>query len=112
MNVVTTQFHACLPMPWTGRYGRVMGDSTVFHLRYSNGRLWPVLIWHTDDGIATCRAIDCAATVELVDAVAQAKRHAGGEGGGSFLIWKGARAGERRGRPTLLGRALKRNASL
>ena len=86
MNVVTTQFHASRPIPWNGRYGRVIGDSTVFHLRYSNGRLWPVLIWHTDDGIATCRAIECAAAVELVDAVVQAKRHAGGEGGGSFLI--------------------------
>jgi len=63
-----------------------MGDCAVFHLRYTKGRLWPVLIWETDDGIATCRAIDCVATIDLVDAVARAKRSAGGEGGGSFLI--------------------------
>jgi hypothetical protein len=86
MNVVTTQFHACPPMPWNGRYGRVMGDSAVFHLRHTDGPLWPELDWETDAGVASCRAIDCAATVGLIDAVAQAKRHAGGEGGGSFLI--------------------------
>jgi hypothetical protein len=63
-----------------------MGDSSVFHLRHTEKGLWPVLIWETDDGVATCRAVDCAAVVELSEAVAQTKRHAGGEGGGSFLI--------------------------
>jgi hypothetical protein len=86
MNVTTTAFQACEPILWTGRYGRVMGDSAVFHLRYTNGRLWPVLIWETDSGIVTCRAMDSVATRELVAAVARAKRHAGGDGGGSFLI--------------------------
>lgn len=86
MNVFTTQFHACEPMPWKGRYGRVMGDSAVFHLRRIDGCLWPVLLWESDAGLASCRAIDCPATGELVNAVARAKRHAGGEGGGSFLI--------------------------
>ena len=86
MSVFTIQFRACQPIPWKGRYGRVMGDSSVFHLRYLDGRLWPVLLWETDTGVASCRAIDGTATGELVHAVAQAKRHAGGEGGGSFLI--------------------------
>ena len=49
MNVFTTQFHACEPMPWKGRYGRVMGDRAVFHLRRIDGRLWPVLLWETTD---------------------------------------------------------------
>lgn len=86
MNVVTTQFRACRPVPWDGRYGRVVGDSSVFHLRHIGGHLWPVVVWQTDDGVATCRAFACAATVGLVNAVARAKRQAGGEGGGSFLI--------------------------
>lgn len=86
MNVTTNAFQACHPILWTGRYGRVMGDSAVFHLRYMNGRLWPVLIWETDLGIVTCRAMDSFATGELVAAVALAKRHSGGDGGGSFLI--------------------------
>jgi hypothetical protein len=81
MNVFTTEFQACQPVSWKGRYGRVMGDSSVFHLRYLDGRLWPVLLWETDAGVTSCRAIDCTATGELVHAVAQAKRLAGGEGG-------------------------------
>ena len=86
MPVLTTQFHACRPTPWHGRYGRVMGDSGVFHLRYTDGRLWPVVLWETEEGAATCRAIECAAALGLVEAVAQIKRSRGGEGGGSFLI--------------------------
>src|SRR5947209_4212546 len=92
MNVITTQvratvqFCACRPAPWGGRYGRLMGDGAVFHLRYVGGRLWPVLLWKTDEGVATCRAFNCAATVKLVEAIAQAKQQAGGEGGGSFLV--------------------------
>jgi len=86
MNVLTTEFQACQPTPWKGRYARVIGDGSVFHLRYIDGRLWPVLLWETNAGVASCRAIDCPATRELVHAVAEAKRHAGGEGGGSFVI--------------------------
>jgi hypothetical protein len=86
MNVFATEFQACQPTLWKGRYGRVMGDSSVFHLRHLDGRLWPVLLWETDAGVASCRAIDCPATGELVHGVAEAKRHAGGEGGGSFVI--------------------------
>lgn len=86
MKVVTTKFQAYSPVPWKGRYGRLMGDGAVFHLRHVDGHLWPVLVWHTDDGVAMCRAVRCAATAELVAAVAQAKRHAGGDGGGAFLI--------------------------
>lgn len=108
MNVITTQFQACHPTPWNGRYARVMGDGAVFHLRYIGGRLWPVLVWATDAGLVTCRAIDCAATVELVDAVARAKRLFGGDGGGSFLINEFGKvlvpAGDGGGRRFLAGR--------
>jgi hypothetical protein len=86
MNVGTTCFQGFRPTQWKGRYGRVMSNRAVFHLRYTDGRLWPVIEWETSDGVATCRAIDCPAIVELVAAVARAKRHVGGDGGGSFLI--------------------------
>src|SRR5688572_7591282 len=86
MSVVTTQFQTWPLMPWNGRYARVIGDTSVFHLRHTGGRLWPVLDWETDAGIATCRAVECAAAGELVSAVAKAKRHFGGSGAGSFLI--------------------------
>jgi hypothetical protein len=86
MSGVTARFHECQPLVWHGRYARVMGDSGVFHLRYTDSCLWPVLVWETHADIATCRAIACAAAVALVDAVARIKRRFGGEGGGSFLI--------------------------
>jgi hypothetical protein len=86
MKVVTTQFSAYRPVPWDGRYARVKGDSAVFHLRHIGGHLWPVLLWKTDEGVATCLAIECSTSVKLAEAVARAKRQAGGDGGGSFLI--------------------------
>lgn len=86
MKVGTAQFRACHPTAWTGRYARIPGDTTVFHLHYVDGQLWPVIIWKSDDDIATCTAIECAAAAELRDAVSSAKRHAGGDGGGAFLI--------------------------
>lgn len=86
MNVVTAHFRACRPTPWSGRYRRVMGDASVFHLRYAGGRLWPMILWETEEGVGTCRAVECAAAVELVDAVARAKCCGGGDGGGSFVV--------------------------
>ena len=65
---------------------RIPGDSTVFHLQYLDGRLWPVVIWKLNEDVATCPAVNCAAASELADAVAGAKRLAGGDGGGAFLI--------------------------
>jgi len=86
MSVMTAQFSPCRPTPWNGRYRRVMGDSSVFHLRFIGGRLWPVVLWDTEEGLATCRAVVCGAADGLAEAVARTKRHAGGNGGGSFLV--------------------------
>ncbi len=86
MIAVASRFRACEPVRWNGRYARVIGDSGVLHLRYSQGRLWPVLSWETNAGVATCPAIRCDTAVTLADAVAKAKRHLGGEGGGAFVI--------------------------
>jgi hypothetical protein len=86
MRTVTTEFRACRPVLWTGRYGRVEGNSGVFHLRYCDGDLWPVVDWNTVDGLATCRAVASNGVPELAAAVATAKRLAAGEGGGGFVI--------------------------
>lgn len=86
MNTAITQFEICQPTLWHGHYSRVMGDRGVFHLRYIGGRLWPILLWDSDGGLALCPAIHCPAAVALAHAVARAKQHAGGEGGGSFVI--------------------------
>ena len=86
MTTAETMFVPCEPRFWNGRYDRVPGDSAVFHLRYHDGRLRPVIVWPCDDKVATCPAVECAAADELAMAVAEAKRFAGGTGGGSFLI--------------------------
>lgn len=86
MIAIADRFRACEPVQWTGRYARVMGDSGVVHLRYSQGRLWPVLVWETNAGVATCPAVRCETAAASADAVAKAKRYLGGEGGGAFVI--------------------------
>jgi hypothetical protein len=86
MSAVAACFHECRPTPWNGRYARIPGDDTVFHLEYIDGQLWPVILWNTDDGRGTCRAMQCEAAARLAASVARAKRCAGGSGGGCFLI--------------------------
>ncbi len=86
MPTVAARFTECHPRPWNGRYARIPGDCAVFHLHLVAGRLWPVMLWDTEDGRATCRAVSCEVAAHLADAVARAKRYAGGSGGGCFLI--------------------------
>jgi hypothetical protein len=86
MNGIAVRFRACPPKPWTGRYARVVGDETVFHLRHVDGELWPVVVWKTEGGTGTCPAIASPAVFVLAGAVAHAKRALGGSGGGAFLI--------------------------
>jgi hypothetical protein len=71
---------------WHGRYARIAGNSSVFHIHTVHGRLWPVILWATGEGLGTCVAIKCDAAAGLVAAVAGAKHHAGGGGGGAFLV--------------------------
>lgn len=86
MSSIGARFQACQPIPWHGRYARVMGNGGVFHLRYIDGRLWPVLVWETNGESSTCPAIKCSAIAGLIEAVAGTKRCCGGDGGGAFLI--------------------------
>ena len=79
-------FVSCSPCPWSGRYARIPGEGTVFHLWNVNRRWWPVLSWVTNDGIGTCAAYESDAAANLANAVAAAKIKAGGPGGGSFVI--------------------------
>lgn len=48
--------------------------------------MWPTIEWQTDEGTGTCSAVRCSAAEELAKAVERAKLHAGGGGGGSFVI--------------------------
>jgi hypothetical protein len=86
MKAVAARFYECRPMRWAGRYARIPGDGRVFHLKPVGGDLWPVILWDTDDGRRTCKAVRCDAAAQLAESVARAKRRAGGSGGGAFII--------------------------
>ena len=86
MATIISQFKACRPTPWAGRYARIPGDNSVFHLRSVGGRLWPTMQWQTEEGIGTCAALPCSAAEQMAQAVEKAKHHAGGGGGGAFVI--------------------------
>jgi hypothetical protein len=86
MAAIATYIRACHPVPWTGRYDRIPGDARVFHLEHVNGELWPVIKWNLDGDWGTCAAVRTDAAAGLAAAVAQAKRRAGGSGGGCFVI--------------------------
>ena len=81
-----SDFQACEPREWHGRYKRIPGGGTAFHLVTVDNRLWPVIRWAVDGEVATCEARDCDTAAQLAGAVEAAKRKAGGNGSGSFLI--------------------------
>src|SRR5205085_12559126 len=80
------RFIPCHIENWRGRYGRIPGSRSVFHLRYIEGRLWPVIEWHKDGCVGACIAVDSAETRMLSKAVAEAKRFLGGGEAGAFLV--------------------------
>jgi hypothetical protein len=86
VHTIAASFHQCRPTPWAGRYARIPGKGTVFHLETVRRRLWPVIHWKIDEDWGICRAVECEAAEQLALAVATAKRHAGGSGGGCFAI--------------------------
>lgn len=58
----------------------------MFHIQTVGHQWSPVILWHRDDGVGTCEAVDSPAVRRLTDAVTGAKRQLGGTGGGSFQI--------------------------
>lgn len=74
------------PKIWSGRYSRIMGNESVFHLKRMGGELWPVIVWVKDDLELTCVAVESDAVRQLSRAVAQGKKFLGGSGAGSFQI--------------------------
>lgn len=79
-------FKKCQIKEWQGRYARVPGESTVFKVKSVDGVSCPVLLWKTEDGVGTCRAIESADVREMTLAILAGKRKFGGGGGGAFVI--------------------------
>lgn len=72
---------------WTGRYGRIAGNASVFKIIYlPEYGFWPVIQWENREGQITCPAQDCDNLDELVEAVNMAKKRMSGGVGGSFCI--------------------------
>ena len=82
MSDIFPQFKGLEPRVWTGRYKRIAGDSTAFHIRKD----WPVIKWKKDGSVGICEMVECGAARELLRAVKNGKRHFGYNCGGSFLI--------------------------
>ena len=81
----TPEFIAQRTQRWTGRYARVPGSGSTFHVRRL-GRAWAAVVdWRVGDERATCPLVECDASARLAAAVSAAKRR-GGSPGGSFAI--------------------------
>lgn len=87
MALATVRFAPLEPVQWRGRYARIPGKTTAFHLQYVKGKLWPIVLWRIGDDTAKCPAVASTSISNLVKSVARAKVLAGGRsGGGAFLI--------------------------
>lgn len=75
-------------MEWSGRYDRIPGDASVFHLRYSAamGRFWPMAEGKCGGEKATYWFEKSTAVCQLADAVGRVQLRFNGRTGGSFTI--------------------------
>ncbi len=71
---------------WKGRYSRIPGKTSVFHLKKSGGEYKVAVYWEKNGDVATCYAVDSASMTAMTNAIARAKTAMGGKGGGSFQI--------------------------
>ena len=85
MATSASHFRVCRPTPWVGRYARIPGENSVFHLRSVEGRMWPTIQWQTEEGTGTCSALPCTAAEQMAGC-REGQGHAGGGGGGAFVI--------------------------
>lgn len=82
------RFHQAKPKLWTGPYGRIPGESTVFHVRTHprQGVPWPLALLSQDSDLGFCWAVEGQEIHELARSVVKAKQFLGGGQGGEFLI--------------------------
>lgn len=72
---------------WLGRYERIPGNGSVFHVRqHREFGWWPVIEWQRPDGTGECWAKQEKDIVRLVKAINAAKHQMCGSEGGSFAI--------------------------
>lgn len=74
------------PRVWRGRYTRIPGAGSAFHIRLCNRAWWPVAVWEAGAEIASCPMVTTGPASELARAVNRGKRLLGVAPGGSFVI--------------------------
>jgi hypothetical protein len=74
------------PRIWNGRYARVPGEQTAFHVRRRDNGWRPFAVWIEREEIASCPMVDCDAASDIARAVNRGKRLLGVPAGGSFVI--------------------------
>jgi hypothetical protein len=74
------------PRIWRGRYARIPGERTAFHVRRHDHGWWPFAVWAAGDEIASCPMLVGGPAAALAQAVNRGKRLLGAPIGGSFLI--------------------------
>lgn len=74
------------PHLWEGRYARIPGETTAFHVRLVEGRWWPVIEWASGGMTAECPMVDSVGATALASSVNAGKTLLGGTPGGSFMI--------------------------
>lgn len=75
-----------LPRQWHGRYSRIPGDTTAFHVRLIDGRWWPTVDWTVGYETGECPMADVKEAALLANAVNAGKRFLHGSLGGAFLV--------------------------
>jgi len=71
---------------WPGRYARIPGRSSAFHVVSDRGARRIAAKWYRDEAWLTCHMVPSSAAAHLADVVVQAKRWLGGAPGGAFQI--------------------------
>ena len=79
-------FTPVTPRGWSGRYARIPGNETAFHVRLLGGRWWPSVEWTIEYETGLCPMVDVKGAANLADAVNAGKRFLCGSSGGAFLI--------------------------
>ena len=86
MNGSLCSFTPQSPTIWRGRYARIPGESTAFHVRLRDHAWWPFAVWVAGAEIANCPMVASGPAAELARAVNRGKRLLGAPPGGSFVI--------------------------
>ena len=74
------------PRLWEGRYNRIPGEDSVFHIKSIDGEWWPVLVWKTGGETGTCPAEYSQEVQKFSVTLSKVKNALGGRYGGAFII--------------------------